>query len=117
MLAHRLARTVASALGFQALYLSRKLYSESIWSNTALTTSSFSVTQCVAAQMSTSLYIPGFDPQPVSAHIAGVGSDGRTTWILQRGTVNAADTSSYAGFFGTGRFCVLCCVAISDRGH
>ena len=30
----------------------------------------------------TSLYIPGFDEQPVSVDIIGVGPDGRTTWQI-----------------------------------
>ncbi|KDR73690.1 hypothetical protein GALMADRAFT_142148 [Galerina marginata CBS 339.88] len=53
------------------------------------------------SQLTTSLYIPGFDPQPISADLIGVGSDGRTTWVLQQGRVAATDTSSYADFFGT----------------
>lgn len=49
----------------------------------------------------TSLYIPGFDPQPISANVVGVGSDGRTTWALQKGQADATDTKSYADFHGT----------------
>jgi hypothetical protein len=30
----------------------------------------------------TSLYIPGFDEQPVSVDVIGVGPDGRTTWEI-----------------------------------
>lgn len=52
----------------------------------------------VAAQ--TSLYIPGFDPQPVSANVLGVGSDGRTTWQIQPG--QPSGTLSDVGFIGTG---------------
>ncbi|THH01650.1 hypothetical protein EW026_g1087 [Hermanssonia centrifuga] len=33
----------------------------------------------------TSLYIPGFDPQPVAANELGVGADGETTWLLAPG--------------------------------
>jgi len=33
----------------------------------------------------TSLYIPGFDEQPVSVSNIGVDSDGRTTWQIQPG--------------------------------
>ncbi|KIM48644.1 hypothetical protein M413DRAFT_82803 [Hebeloma cylindrosporum] len=53
------------------------------------------------AQRSTSLYIPGFDPQPVSADVIGVGSDGRTTWALHKGKPDPTDTSSYPDFVGT----------------
>jgi hypothetical protein len=55
------------------------------------------------AQRSTSLYIPGFDPQPVSADVIGVGSDGRTTWALHKGKTDPTDTSSYPDFVGTGK--------------
>ncbi|KAF9053127.1 hypothetical protein BJ165DRAFT_1400467 [Panaeolus papilionaceus] len=63
------------------------------------------LTLCCAtarSQTSTSLYIPGFDPQPVSANVAGIGADGATTWILHQGSRDPTDTSSYADFIGTG---------------
>ncbi|CAL1705476.1 unnamed protein product [Somion occarium] len=44
--------------------------------------------QNVVAQ--TSLYIPGFDPQPISANEVGVGEDGRTTWQLQPGVTSGS---------------------------
>ncbi|KAJ4487857.1 hypothetical protein J3R30DRAFT_3400513 [Lentinula aciculospora] len=53
--------------------------------------------QSVIAQ-STSLYIPGFDPQPISADIVGVDSSGYTTWDLHPGSVTD-DTDG--GFVGT----------------
>ncbi|KAJ3930411.1 MAG: hypothetical protein NXY57DRAFT_962724 [Lentinula lateritia] len=53
--------------------------------------------QRVIAQ-STSLYIPGFDPQPISANIVGVDSNGRTTWDLIPGSVT---DDSEGGFIGT----------------
>jgi len=34
----------------------------------------------------TSLYIPGFDPQPLSADILGTDAQGRTTWAIHAGT-------------------------------
>lgn len=37
----------------------------------------------VAAQ--TTLYIPGADPQPITASVLGVGSGGETTWLLGPG--------------------------------
>ncbi|KAK7693920.1 hypothetical protein QCA50_003494 [Cerrena zonata] len=43
-----------------------------------------------SAVAQTSLYIPGFDPQPISAGIIGVGSDGRTTWQLQPGVTSGS---------------------------
>ncbi|EAU88684.2 hypothetical protein CC1G_01057 [Coprinopsis cinerea okayama7 len=46
------------------------------------------------------LYIPGFDPQPVSANIAGVDERGRTTWILQQGQPSAGFTPGVE-FVGT----------------
>ncbi|KAF4576360.1 hypothetical protein EYR40_000598 [Pleurotus pulmonarius] len=38
-----------------------------------------------AQQAQTSLFIPGFDPQPLSADAIGVDGEGRTTWALQAG--------------------------------
>ncbi|KAF8969591.1 hypothetical protein BDZ97DRAFT_1754435 [Flammula alnicola] len=55
------------------------------------------------SQSSTALYIPGFDPQPISADVIGVGPDGRTTWALHQGKPDATDTASYADFIGTGK--------------
>ncbi|KAE9409616.1 hypothetical protein BT96DRAFT_984673 [Gymnopus androsaceus JB14] len=52
--------------------------------------------QSVIAQ-STSLFIPGFDPQPISADILGVDSSGHTTWALQAGSAN----EDGGGFVGT----------------
>jgi len=46
----------------------------------------------------TSLFIPGFDPQPISADILGVES-GRTTWALHKGAVTG--TFDDSGFIGT----------------
>ncbi|KAE9409611.1 hypothetical protein BT96DRAFT_969982 [Gymnopus androsaceus JB14] len=51
-----------------------------------------------AIAQSTSLYIPGFDPQPISADIAGVDSNGHTTWVLQAASVTGDDDSG--GFDG-----------------
>lgn len=46
----------------------------------------------------TSLYIPGFDPQPISVNQLGVGSDGRTTWELQPGVTSGSfDDIGFAG--------------------
>ncbi|KAF5369179.1 hypothetical protein D9615_009987 [Tricholomella constricta] len=56
------------------------------------------------AQMTTSLYIPGFEPQPVSADILGVGGDGRTTWVLRQGKATISTNghaSDRSGTFGT----------------
>ncbi|TCD67298.1 hypothetical protein EIP91_000321 [Steccherinum ochraceum] len=53
----------------------------------------------LGAVAQTSLYIPGFDPQPVSANMLGVGSDGRTTWQIAPGT--ASGSLSDNGFVGT----------------
>jgi len=47
----------------------------------------------------TSLFIPGFDPQPLSADILGVDVQGRTTWALHAGS--PTDTFSNAEFIGT----------------
>ncbi|KAF9818662.1 hypothetical protein IEO21_02642 [Rhodonia placenta] len=46
----------------------------------------------------TSLYIPGFDPQPVTANELGVGSDGLTTWLIAPGV--SSGTLDDSGFFG-----------------
>lgn len=53
----------------------------------------------VAAQ--TSLFIPGFDPQPISADILGVDSESRTTWALHKGAVTGTFEDD-SGFIGTG---------------
>jgi len=52
-----------------------------------------------SALAQTSLYIPGFDPQPISADILGVDSQGRTSWALHPGT--QTDTAEDPGFVGT----------------
>lgn len=54
----------------------------------------------LAAVAQTSLFIPGFDPQPISASVAGVGPDGRTTWVLQPGVKSGSFDD--IGFVGTG---------------
>lgn len=46
----------------------------------------------------TSLYIPGFDPQPVTANVLGVGADGLTTWLIAPG-VTSGSFDDY-GFYG-----------------
>jgi len=46
----------------------------------------------------TSLYIPGFDPQPVTANELGVGADGATTWLIAPG--QPSGTLSDLGFYG-----------------
>lgn len=38
----------------------------------------------------TTLYIPGFDPQPITADVLGVGADGQTTWLLGPGVSSGA---------------------------
>ena len=48
----------------------------------------------------TSLYIPGFDPQPVTANNLGVGPDGQTTWLIAPGV--SSGTLDDNGFFGPG---------------
>lgn len=51
----------------------------------------------------TSLYVPGFDPQPLSAKQVGV-ADGRTTWELVAG--QPTGTFDNSDFPGTGS-CLL----------
>ncbi|KAI0797457.1 hypothetical protein C8Q75DRAFT_801407 [Abortiporus biennis] len=46
----------------------------------------------------TSLFIPGMDPQPVAGQVAGVGTDGRTTWLISPGVPSG--TLSDNGFSG-----------------
>jgi hypothetical protein len=48
----------------------------------------------------TSLFIPGFDPQPLSADILGVDAQGRTTWAVHAGS--PTDTFNDSPFPGTG---------------
>lgn len=50
----------------------------------------------VTAQ-STTLYIPDTDPQPISVDIIGVGSDGRTTFLVQ-----SVENTDPQGLFPTG---------------
>ncbi|KAF9469414.1 hypothetical protein BDZ94DRAFT_1303886 [Collybia nuda] len=52
-----------------------------------------------SALAQTSLYIPGFDPQPISADILGVDAQGRTTWALHQGA--RTGTFDDSGFIGT----------------
>ncbi|KAI8989817.1 hypothetical protein BD414DRAFT_485265 [Trametes punicea] len=40
------------------------------------------------AAAQTSLYIPGFDPQPITADIEGVDAQGRTTWRIGPGVTS-----------------------------
>lgn len=56
----------------------------------------------IAALAQTSLFIPGFDPQPISADILGVDAQGRTTWALHKGA--PTDTFDDSGFVGTGEY-------------
>ena len=44
----------------------------------------------------TSLYIPGYDEEPVSVTVIGVGPDGRTTWRIQPATPTGVVPSSGA---------------------
>lgn len=55
---------------------------------------------CEVVTAQKSLFIPGFDPQPISADVAGVDQEGRTTWILQPGVFSGSFDDS--GFIGTG---------------
>lgn len=62
----------------------------------------------------TSLYIPGFDEQPVSVDVLGVGPDGRTTWQIvpskPTGTVSSAPLPL------TGKFAISRSVVHSRHG-
>lgn len=42
------------------------------------------------AHAQTSLYLPGFDDQPLSASVLGTDSNGRTTWEIVQGTPTAS---------------------------
>ncbi|ESK91398.1 hypothetical protein Moror_2745 [Moniliophthora roreri MCA 2997] len=53
-----------------------------------------------AANAQTSLYLPGWEEQAISADILGVDDKGRTTWQIQRGASTAADDDE-SGFHGT----------------
>ncbi|KAJ7578464.1 hypothetical protein C8J56DRAFT_898013 [Mycena floridula] len=45
-----------------------------------------------------SLYIPGFDAQPISADVLGVDGQGRTTWALHAGApTNSDDQVDFVG--------------------
>ncbi|KAJ3560663.1 hypothetical protein NP233_g10691 [Leucocoprinus birnbaumii] len=70
----------------------------------------FTAFTTVSAQGTTSLHVPGFDPQPLSADVIGVdASSGQTTWAVQAGpggdfpgTVTLVEGSDYASMFYVG---------------
>ncbi|OBZ65741.1 hypothetical protein A0H81_14292 [Grifola frondosa] len=66
--------------------------------STMLLASAATYVQFVAAQVS--LYIPGFDPQPITADELGVGADGQTTWRIGPGVTSGTYTQD-AGIFGS----------------
>ncbi|KAI0656227.1 hypothetical protein C8Q70DRAFT_935755 [Cubamyces menziesii] len=49
------------------------------------------ITRCALADVTT-LYIPGFDPQPITADIEGVDDSGHTTWRVGQGTPSGSYT-------------------------
>ncbi|KAF9242101.1 hypothetical protein BU15DRAFT_60605 [Melanogaster broomeanus] len=49
-----------------------------------------------------SLYLPGFDPQPISVNIEGVGADGETTYEVVAGQPTGTWIGQPAPFIGTG---------------
>ncbi|THU81505.1 hypothetical protein K435DRAFT_809017 [Dendrothele bispora CBS 962.96] len=53
----------------------------------------------VGAAAQVSLYVPGFDPQPLSAVAVGVDGQGRTTWELSPGSITNSDQD--IGLIGT----------------
>ncbi|KAF5377067.1 hypothetical protein D9757_007692 [Collybiopsis confluens] len=57
----------------------------------------FAALPTIIAQSTTSLYIPGFDSQPIDASMAGVDSSGQTTWLLSPGPVTADEDSGFVG--------------------
>ncbi|PCH37920.1 hypothetical protein WOLCODRAFT_22946 [Wolfiporia cocos MD-104 SS10] len=50
------------------------------------------------ASATSSLYVPGFDPQPITVNELGVGSDGATTYIIAPGVTSG--TLDQYGIFG-----------------
>lgn len=66
-----------------------------------------------AQTLTTSLYIPGYEgPQPVNADMVGVGSNGRTTWVVHDGATGSSPTTSTMSveFIGSGeRLLYNCC--------
>ncbi|KAL4244837.1 hypothetical protein ABKN59_001481 [Abortiporus biennis] len=51
-----------------------------------------------AVTAQTSLFVPEVGPgEPLAGQIAGVGSDGRTTWLISEGTVSGTYTSAGVG--------------------
>ncbi|CDO73653.1 hypothetical protein BN946_scf185014.g123 [Trametes cinnabarina] len=48
----------------------------------------FAMLQASLVLAQTSLYIPGFDPQPITADVEGVDAQGRTTWRLGPGVTS-----------------------------
>ena len=49
-----------------------------------------------------SLYIPGFDPQPVSVNIVGIGADSQTTYQVLPGQPTGTWSGQPPAFVGTG---------------
>jgi hypothetical protein len=56
-----------------------------------LTIATDKLTWILGAAAQTALFVPGFDPQPISADIIGVGTDGRTTYLLHPGTATGTE--------------------------
>jgi len=54
--------------------------------------STFVMALAATALAQTSLYIPGFDPQAISADVEGVDAQGRTTWLLHGGAPSGTFT-------------------------
>ena len=51
-----------------------------------------------SALAQTSLFLPGFDPQPLSADILGTDAEGRTTWAIHAGAKTGTfDDASFPG--------------------
>jgi len=49
----------------------------------------------------TSLYLPGFDPQPLSVNVIGVGGDGETTYQVVPGEPTGTWVGQEPAFYGT----------------
>ena len=64
----------------------------------ALLIASYLVFSACALAAEVSLYVPGFDPQPLTAVLAGV-EDGQTTWLLAAGV--ASGDLDDSGLIGT----------------
>ncbi|KAF9479270.1 hypothetical protein BDN70DRAFT_878935 [Pholiota conissans] len=91
-------RILCSWLVYTSL-MTNHAYAQQLTTTTTTTTGTTPGTSTTTSAAVKSLYIPGFDPQPVSADVVGVNRAGRT-WAIHRGSATGMDTG-LGNFLGT----------------